>query len=188
MRPLPGIKVNVRIRNRMTLSTDDINAIYVGVKPQLQQFLTRRVQCCDTAADLLHEVYLRLPHLNPPPKTESEVRAWLYRVAGNLSIDHVRSERRHALLLERYCGDKSEADETAAPDRTAMYREEIERVQALLAQLPPRCAHILRLHRLDGLTYAEVGERLGVSKSLVEKEMARILNHLRTALDDEDDG
>lgn len=83
----------------MPLSVDDINGIYVVARPQLQQFLVRRVQCQDTAADLLQEVYLRLPHLKPPPETEGEVRAWLYRVATNLSIDHIRTQHRQSGLL-----------------------------------------------------------------------------------------
>lgn len=170
----------------MPLTVDDINGIYIGARPQLHQFLVRRVQCQDTAADLLQEVYLRLPHLKPPPETEGEVRAWLYRVATNLAIDHVRTQQRQSGLLEKYGSDATEIDESASPDLVALFYEEIQRLQALLAQLPPRCTQILELTRMEGLTYAEVGERLDISKSLVEKEMARILNHLRTAMDDED--
>lgn len=171
----------------MPLSVDDINGIYIGARPQLHQFLMRRVQCQDTAADLLQEVYLRLPHLKPPPETEGEVRAWLFRVASNLSIDHVRTQQRQSGLLEKYCSDATEVDESASPDLIALFCDEIQRVQALLAELPPRCTQILKLTRMEGLTYAETAERLDISKSLVEKEMANILNHLRTAMDDEDE-
>lgn len=171
----------------MPLSVDDINGIYIGARSQLHQFLAKRVQCQDTAADLLQEVYLRLPHLKPPPETEGEVRAWLYRVAGNLSIDHIRSRQRHADLLEKYCGDESEADQGAMPDQVALFCDEILRLQALLSDLPPRCGQILKLNRLEGLTYAEIANRLGISKSLVEKEVVRTLNHLRSGLIDEDE-
>ncbi len=171
----------------MALTIEDISGIYFCARPQLQQFLVRRVHCPDTAAELLQEVYLRLPHLKPPPETENEVRAWLYRVAGNLSIDHMRAQSRHADLLERYYDDAGEADHSAMPDQLAMFCEEIQRVQALLAQLPPRCGQILRLNRLEGLTYSEVGAQLGISRSLVEKEMVKILEHLRSALNNQDD-
>ena len=170
----------------MPLSVTDLNGIYIAARPQLHHYLMRRVQCQDTAADLLQEVYLRLPHLKPPPETEAEVRAWLYRVASNLSIDHARTQRRQSELLEQYYGDESEMDESATQDLVALLCEEIERVHVLLAQLGQRCTEILKLNRIEGLTYAEVAEQLGISKSLVEKEMVRILNHLRTALDDED--
>lgn len=171
----------------MPLSVTDLNGIYIAARPQLHHYLMRRVQCQDTAADLLQEVYLRLPHLKPPPETEAEVKAWLYRVASNLSIDHARTQRRQSELLEQYCGDESEIDESATPDVIALLCDEIERVQSLLAELGPRCTEILKLNRIEGLTYAEVARQLGISKSLVEKEMVRILNHLRTALDDEED-
>jgi RNA polymerase sigma factor (sigma-70 family) len=169
----------------MALTVDEISGVYFCARPQLQQFLVRRVKCHDTAAELLQELYLRLPHLKPPPETEGEVRAWLYRVAGNLSIDHIRTQNRHGDLLQRYCADESEEDLAATPEQIAMFSEEIQRIQALLAKLPPRCAQILRLNRLEGLTYSEVGVRLGISRSLVEKEMVKILDHLRSALDDD---
>ena len=171
----------------MSLSVHDINGIYFDARQQLHQFLLRRVQCHETAADLVQELYLRLPLLKPPPKTEDEVQAWLFRVAGNLSIDHVRTQQRHSNLLKHYLGDEADIDQSATPDQIAHYCAEIERVQRLLSGLPPRCTQILRLNRLEGLTYAEVGIRLGISKSLVEKEMVKILDHLRSAIADEPD-
>lgn len=171
----------------MSLSVDDINCIYLGARPQLHQFLAKRVQCPDTAADLLQEVYLRLPHLKPPPTTEGEVRAWLYRVASNISVDHIRTQQRRSALLEKHYGDKSEADENSSPELIALFCEEIQRIQDLMSDLPPRCMTILRMTRIEGQTYAEVATQLGISKSLVEKEVVRTLNHLRKALNNEDD-
>jgi RNA polymerase sigma-70 factor (ECF subfamily) len=171
----------------MPLSVEDINCIYLGVSPQLHHFLTRRVQCPDTAADLLQEVYLRLPHLKPPPETEEQVRAWLYRVATNLSVDHLRMQQRQSALLEKYYREESEIDEGAEPEVFALFCEELQRIQNLLTGLSPRCIQILKMNRVEGMTHAEIAAQLDISKSLVEKEVVRALNHLRTALDNEED-
>lgn len=171
----------------MPLSVDDINSIYLGARPQLQQFLRKRVRCEDTAADLLQEVYLKLPHLRPPPETEGEVCAWLYRVATNLSIDHNRTQKRRAELLEKYYVIDEETEAGNSPEMVTLFCDEIQRIQELLTDLPPRCADILRLNRVEGFTHLEIANHLGISKSLVEKELVRTLNHLRQALNNEDD-
>lgn len=171
----------------MPLSVDDINTIYLGARPQLQQFLRKRVRCEDTAADLLQEVYFKLPHLKPPPETEEQVRAWLYRVATNLSIDHNRTQKRRAELLAQYYAGDEEAQADHSPEMVTLFCDELQRIQGLLAALPPRCADILRLNRVEGFTHLEIANQLGISKSLVEKELLRTLNHLRQALNNDDD-
>jgi len=170
----------------MSLREDDLHQIFLGAHHRLHQFLTRRVQCPDTASDLLQEVYLRLPLLKPPPQTPPEVHAWLYRVASNLSVDHIRSEQRHNTLLEMYAGNNTEIDETAAPDRIALAREELQQVSSALQELSERCVEVLYLSRIQGLTHAEIARKLGISKSLVEKLIMRALNHCRQAIDDEE--
>jgi RNA polymerase sigma factor (sigma-70 family) len=171
----------------MSFSENDLHRIYLSAHNRLHQFLTWRVQCPDTASDLLQEVYLRLPLLKPPPQTQSEVHAWLYRVASNLSVDHIRTQQRHAGLLEIYAGGSEEPiDATAEPDRTAMACEELQQIGAALSELPKRCVEVLYMSRIEGLTHGEIARKLGVSKSLVEKLIMRALNHCRQAIDDEE--
>ncbi len=51
------------------------------------------------------------------------------------------------------------------------------RIDALLDQLPPRVREAFLLAQLDGLTYREIGTRLGVGERMVKKYMARAMAH-----------
>ncbi len=102
------------------LPEEDVKRIFLDTSSQLHQFLTRRVQCPETAADLTQEVYLRLPQMQTSVASETGVRAWLFRVASNLSIDHLRSQRRHAELLNQFCGNETEIDHAPGPYRAAV--------------------------------------------------------------------
>lgn len=164
-------------------SEDDLNRIFLGVHPALHRFLTRRVRCPDTASDLLQDIYLRIPQIKPPPTTEGEIRAWLYRVAANLSIDYLRVQTRRAVLLETYYGGEAETDTAPPPEQAAVASQTLRGVQTALAKLPARRADILYLIRVEGLPHAEVAARLGISKSLVEKELVRALDQLRQSVD-----
>jgi len=50
----------------MALFEIDLLQIFLGSRQELKRFFIRRVQCSETAADLVQEVYLRLPLLTPP--------------------------------------------------------------------------------------------------------------------------
>lgn len=166
---------------------NDLNRIFLDASSQLQQFLTRRVQCPETAADLTHEVYLRLPQMQASVAGEVGVRAWLFRVASNLSIDHLRSQRRHAELLNRFCANATEVDNAPGPYRAVADRDRLKRVQNALTELPDQCAEVLYLSRIEGYSHADIAKQLGISKSLVEKHVSRALNRCRQVIDEEDE-
>ncbi|MGR9013801.1 MAG: RNA polymerase sigma factor [Gammaproteobacteria bacterium] len=169
------------------LPKEDLNRIFLDASSHLHQFLARRVQCPETAADLTQEVYLRLPQIQASVADEMGVRAWLFRVASNLSIDHLRSQRRHAELLNQFCGNETEIDKAPSPYRAVMDRDRLNRVQNALKDLPDQCAEVLYLSRIEGYSHAEIAGQLGVSKSLVEKQVTRALNHCRQALNEENE-
>ena len=169
------------------LPENDVNRIFLDASSQLHQFLTRRVQCPETAADLAQEVYLRLPQMQASVAGEVGIRAWLFRVASNLSIDHLRSQRRHAELLNQFCGNATEIDKVPSLYRAVADRDRLKQVQNALKELPDQCAEVLYLSRIEGHSHAEIAEQLGISRSLVEKHVARALNHCRQVLDEEDE-
>lgn len=167
----------------MAYSNHDIYQIFLSNRPQIQRFLHQRIHCQDTAADLIQDLYLRLMLLKPAPNSETEVRAWLFTVASNLSIDHLRSHKRRGELLDQYLGDKTEADHLEAPERIAEAQDQLQQVQSALAELPDQCAEILYLSRVEGLGHAEIARQLKISTSWVEKQLARALNHCRQTLE-----
>jgi RNA polymerase sigma-70 factor (ECF subfamily) len=56
-------------------------------------------------------------------------------------------------------------------------------VERALAELPLNCRQVFIWQKLEGLTQAEIAERMGLSKNMVEKYMIRTLRHLREHLD-----
>ncbi|MDT4329617.1 RNA polymerase sigma factor [Methylomonas sp. MED-D] len=169
--------------SRMAFSEHDIYRIFIDHRPRILGFLQQRLRCPDTAADLIQDIYLRLRLLKPPPNSEGEVRAWLYAVAANLSIDYLRAEKRHHDLLDHYLGGATEVDVSASPERSAQARDDWRQIESALAELPDLCADILYLSRIEGLSHAEIAARLGISLSWVEKQLARALLQCRQALD-----
>ncbi|CAD6877282.1 RNA polymerase sigma factor RpoE [Methylomonas albis] len=169
----------------MAFSDHDIYRIFLNSRPQIQRFLQQRIRCQDTAADLIQDLFLRLTLLKPPPASEIEVRAWLFTVASNLSLDHLRTQKRRGELLGQYLGDESDIDDSAAPERAVQARDQLQQIQIALAELPDQCAEILYLSRIEGLSHAEIAKQLKISTSWVEKQLAKALLQCRQAVGSE---
>ncbi|SMF48174.1 RNA polymerase sigma-70 factor, ECF subfamily [Tistlia consotensis] len=158
----------------------DLKALFQAHGRALELYLNRRTGCPALAADLLQDAFLRLVQ-QPPEAGARNLRAYLYRIAGNLALDHFRQEARRrteAVPAERLAAVE---DETPDVERALAARERLQRLEQALARLPPRTREIFRLNRVEGLTYLEIAARLGISESSVQKHLARALQQAMRA-------
>lgn len=159
-----------------------LGRVFVEVRPQLERFLRRRVTCPQLAGDMASDVYLKLARATDFSGTAGEARRYLFRMAANHALDHIRVEGRRAEIL-RESGHLFDEVEPG-PERGAMARSELHLLEAALEELPPKVRRILVLSRVHGMTHMEIAAELGVSKSLVEKYVLRALLHCRRRLQD----
>jgi RNA polymerase sigma-70 factor (ECF subfamily) len=129
----------------------------------------------DEADDLTQEVFLRL-YRRPPRAGDSNLAAWLYRVAVNVGYNALRSERRRTRLTEAEpaASEEALAAGTSARDTEACAarREAQRRVRAVLRRIGKRQAALLVL-RHSGLRYREIARVLGVAPGSVGTLLAR---------------
>ena len=129
------------------------------------------------AEDLLQEIFLAAHRKLESFRGDATLGTWLYRLATNLCLDHLRSRATRS----RQVTDPFE-DEGALPDRGArravegaLTRMDLERA---LAQLPEGCRTAFVLHDVEGLEHREVADALGIaegtSKSQVHKARLRL--------------
>lgn len=124
--------------------------------------------------DVVHDAYLRLAEY-ADPATLDNPRAYLYRITGNLAIDHGAKQLRR-MAME--CGE-APAEEIASPwpgpERRAETRGALQRCLAALERLPEVYRHVFLLHRVDGMTQGEIAVALDIPKRTVERYVARAL-------------
>jgi RNA polymerase sigma factor (sigma-70 family) len=136
---------------------------------ELKARLTQRLGSSELAADAVQDTWLRLHHAESIGSVISPVN-YLFRIALNIARDRLVSERRYltAVQIEQLL---DVADESADPASVAETRSDLQLVERLITELPSRQREILVAARLDGLPRREIAERLGISLSLVEKEL-----------------
>jgi RNA polymerase sigma factor (sigma-70 family) len=165
------------------LANKDIKSLFLAHRRELQAYLTRKLRDGEAAADLTQEAFLRFAERGTgTPATVAHPRAYLYRTAHNLAVDHVRRSRREETDLPPPVELTEIADENASPERSADARGELARVRAALLELPERTRQVFVLIRIDHLTYGEVAERLEISSSSVQKHLAKAIKHVMQRL------
>ncbi|MCI4588853.1 RNA polymerase sigma factor [Sphingobium sp. BYY-5] len=173
----------------MSLNDDSgLESLYGVHRADLRRFLIARTGDTTEADDVLQELWLKARTVQPGPIDNG--RAYLYRMAQNLVVDRLREKRRRMERDRRWNDQATDfaaagieaVDHSQTAEDEILAREEVATLASAIANLPDGARRAFELHKLDGLSHAEVAQRLGISKSGVEKHMAVAMKYLRRAL------
>jgi len=141
----------------------------------LSSWLSRRLGNAPDAADLAHEVFLRLV-LKPAPRdfaTAGEARAYLRAMANGLCINLWHRREIEQAWLDTLAAQPAPLAPSA--EHQAMVLEALHEVGALLLALPTKVARAFLLTEACQMSQQEVAEELGVSTRMVRKYLAQAM-------------
>ncbi len=145
----------------------------------LMRFLKLRLDSEQEARDVAQEAYVRLLQLDKPG-TVSFLRAYLFKTASNLATDQLR--RRMVRRVVHADPVLREETDELDPERAAMASQQLSLVQAALRALPGHIREAFLLHRLNGLSVVEIGQRMGVSERTARNYVIHAMLRCRYAL------
>ncbi len=162
------------------IDSDEIARLYDRHARELLAFIYAFVRSRETAEDLLHDCFVRLIRFSSERAIDdSNMRALLYKIARNISIDHQRRERRRGLHIAQSPAEPSRPDDVA--DRSEMDEAEREIVRILeSADTIARSVYLMR--RESGMTYAEIARCLSISERTAKRKMRTMLAVLAKGL------
>lgn len=149
---------------------DDMHALYRDHSPWLRGWIRRRLGDADRAADITQDTFLRLisSALRQPLR---EPRSYLATLARRVMIDQLRRNTLEQAYLE-FLANQPVLDE-CSPEQRLLMLETLMQLNTMLDGLGQKARDTFLYVQLDGLTYPEVAQRLGVSVSSVTKYMAK---------------
>jgi RNA polymerase sigma-70 factor (ECF subfamily) len=163
-----------------TSSVSDLDLLFRRYSRELNNYAYRRLRDREAAADVVQDGFLRFllwSRERSDAVLPNGPRFFLWRVVGNLTIDLVRRNRILGPLAPLDDVADRIADPAPTPDRCLESRQQYLLLKATLDELPERQRMALLLNRIEGLTHAEIGVRLGVSASMVSKYIMAVLEH-----------
>ena len=143
----------------------------------------------EDAMELTQETFFNAWRGLPNFHFESKFSTWLYRLATNATIDFLRREkRRKSLTVTSLSAEDDPQRLLDIPDRRFTPQDELERkefqaaVRRGLGQLSDEHRQVLVLRELNGLSYAEIAQVLGIEEGTVKSRISRARLALRKVL------
>ena len=156
-----------------------VGALYRDHRGWLLAWLRRNVACPQRAEDLSQDTFVRLlgrTGLQAP----REPRAFLAAIAKGLQFDYFR----RAALEQAYLTELKLNPEGEQPsvEEQQLILEDLKTIDRMLAKLSSKARAAFLHSRLDGMTHAEIAERLGVSVPRVRQYLAQGIRQCYIAL------
>jgi RNA polymerase sigma-70 factor, ECF subfamily len=139
------------------------------------RYLSRVVGRAEIAHDLTQEVFLRVARADVPQADASGHRAWVFKIARNLVLNHLRDGHRHGHSVELI---EIHAAAPATQELGLAIRE-------ALAQLADLDRDVFLLRESAGLSYEEIASACDLTVEAVRARLRRAREQLRSALDSE---
>ncbi len=146
---------------------------------QVYRFVASRVRRPSDAEDLTQLVFVKA--LEALPRYESRgvpFGGWLFRLARNAVIDHVRTSHEHADLATSV----ERAGDEAGPDELAVTRQDIEAIRSALSTLTDDQRDAISLRFFAGLSAREAAEAMGKQEGTIRGLQFRAIAALRRQL------
>lgn len=158
---------------------DALLAHYAEIRARLARSLGSR----DLAEEVLQEAYLRVHDGDTVAVDKPD--AYIFRTALNIATDKRREESRrrasHSEILAAI------ADDTRDHAKEMEDRLQVQALKRALDELTPRRRAIVIAARLDGIPHHEIARRLGLSRTMVQKELRAAIRHCLDRLGEKSD-
>jgi RNA polymerase sigma-70 factor, ECF subfamily len=145
---------------------------------ELARHIRRIVRDDDATQDILQDTMIRAYGALDRLAAGSNTRAWLYRIATNTALNHLRARRRERSALERHAAER----EVAGPSADHHGDDTDTRRAALwsrVAGLPERQRLAITLRLADELDYEEIARRLGGTAATARANVYQATRKLR---------
>jgi RNA polymerase sigma-70 factor (ECF subfamily) len=153
---------------------DAFDELMIRYERQIYRVCYRFVENREDARDLAQEVFIKAFEHLASFRQESSLKTWLYRIAMNHCINHVKKRSHEFVEVTEYTGSVAASVHSQMEDR-----EQREQFRRLVRQLPPKQKAILELRINEQLSYEEIARISGRSVSTIKASVFFALEKLR---------
>jgi RNA polymerase sigma factor (sigma-70 family) len=142
----------------------------------------------ETANDLVQETFMKAFASLASYRPEFRFSTWLYKIAANCSIDHLRKKRIQALSLERHLEGENGtrridvADYSYHPERDLVRKEQRFTIEEAIESLPGKYREVIIYRHKDDKSYEEIADLLGIPIGTVKARIFRARELLKKKL------
>jgi len=160
-------------------------AVYLENESWLRTVVRSRVQESDAVEDIMQNIALALVRQRETLRDIAQIGAWLYQVAVRQVMMHRRTAGRRR-NFENRISQQAGSDELVSvehdPVASVLASEKQASVRVAVQQLDELDRQVLMLKYVEGWTYRQLAEMLGVSEDTIEYRLLKSRKRLKTLL------
>lgn len=172
-------ELNVLVEKMKTGDRESFNMLFRRYYTPLVRFGVRYVADGDQAAEIVQDLFVKLWTSREKLTISSSFESYMKSAVRNASITYINKERAHAEVNERIYTDDSDAND---PSVTLQSNNLELSYKKILATMPEKRREVFLASRFDGLKYAEIAEKMGLSQKTVEAHMSAAIKQLKEGL------
>lgn len=154
------------------------NRLFVRYYSRLCCYVYRLLGEKEDAEDVVQELFLTLWNNRKKIAIVENVSGYLYKMAKNLALNHIRTQTNYKTVLENREEQLPYYEEN--PLETEEFRMAL---YDCINLLPGRCKEVLLLHRVKGLKQKEIADQLSISVKTIKNQIWASLQRLRKCLE-----
>lgn len=158
---------------------ESFNQVFRRYYPRLVRFCVRFVGDTDTASEIVQDLFVKLWAGRDKLHISSSFESYMLSSVRNSAITYINKERSHAETNLRIYGDDSDAND---PSETLQSNNLEKSYRKVLAIMPEKRRDVFLASRFDGLKYAEIADKFGMSQKTVEAHMSAAIKQLKEGL------
>jgi RNA polymerase sigma-70 factor (ECF subfamily) len=164
----------------MTITFADFDKLVATYAGEIHHYLWRMLQDPQDADDVLQESFLRALRAYPRLAPDSNLCAWLYKIASNTALTHIQQRTRSN---KRYQELVSEESSTQGSGYDQLMRLAVRQA---VETLPDKQRISLLLRYYQGLEFSEIGEILACSPEAARANLSQAIRKLRRMLTEDE--
>jgi len=148
----------------------------------LYRYLVRLCHHRDTAEDIFQDVWGKIIKSRQNYRPTAKFSTFLYRVAHNCFIDHIRRNKRHSQIVD--VEPDNQPDPGEQPETLAERSLAKRRLDAALRELPEEQRDVFLLHEEAGLNLDQIASVTGANRETAKSRLRYAVRKLRVAIDE----
>lgn len=167
----------------MEIKSDNMFAfdlLYKKYSKRLYKFAFSILKSAEESENIVQDVFLNLWINRNKIEKNSSIKYYVFTIAYNSAISIIRKKARESKFID-YLKTLPQFDQGSV-NLEIEYNELTNKLDQIVRNLPSRQKEVYLLHKVEGLKYKEISERLNISVNTIENHMSCALKTIRKKL------
>lgn len=158
---------------------ESFNQVFRRYYSPMVRFCIRYVADSDIASEIVQDLFVKLWSNREKISFNTSFESYMLTSVRNSAITYINKERAHNEVNHRMFSEESDNTD---PSETLQSNNLEESYRQILKDMPDKRREVFLASRYDGLKYAEIAEKLGISQKTVEAQMTAAIKQLKDGL------